>query len=272
MAGKSTLALFCVAEQQKKYPEKMTAYIDMEQALDPVLAATYGVDISKMLISQPMTGEEALDITEALVRSAGVSCIVVDSVAALLPTAEDENDMSQMTIGLQARLMSKALRKLTPIAAETGTTIIFINQIREKVGSYGNPETTSGGRALAFYSSVRIEVRAGEPINEKSIRIGHETKCRVTKNKVAPPFRVGLYKLIYGKGVDRNSEVVDIGTKAGIIKQGGAWLSYDFHGEEIKAQGKEKFAAIVAERPELYTEVHDLITGNKSFVIAEGEE
>lgn len=263
MSGKSSVALFHIAEAQKSRPDRTTAYIDMEQSLDPQLAQAYGVDLSNMLIAQPSTGEEALDIAEALTRSEGVSTIVIDSVAALLPAAEDEADMAQNSIGLQARMMSKALRKLNPIAAETGTTLIFINQIREKVGAYGNPEITSGGRALGFFASVRIELRAGEPINEKGVRIGHEVRCRISKNKVAPPYRTCTFKLMYGKGVDRYAELVDIGIQSEVIHQAGSWLSYEYKGETIKLQGREKFADYLRENEGVCNEINAIIRGEK---------
>jgi recombination protein RecA len=200
--GKTTVALFYIAQLQKKYPDKYTAFIDAEYALDINLARAYGVDTERMIISQPDNGEEAFNITESLIRSGKFSTVVIDSVSALVPKAEEESEMEQQSIGLQARMMSKALRKLTSVAGQNDCSIVFINQIREKVGAYGNPETTSGGRALRFHASIRVEVRRGEPIKVKDDTIGHEVKCKITKNKTATPYKQASFSLFYGKGID----------------------------------------------------------------------
>lgn len=224
-SGKTTVALFYIAQLQKKYPDKYCAFIDAEYALDIKLAKEYGVDISKMVISQPATGEEAFNIAESLMRSGKFITVVIDSVSALLPKAESESEMEQQGIGLQARMMSKALRKLTSVAGQFNCSMVFINQIREKIGGYGNPETTSGGRALRFHSSIRIEVRRGEPIKIKDDVIGHEVKCKTTKNKTFSPYKIACFNLIYGVGIDTIAEIGNIAIDVGFVKQAGAWFS-----------------------------------------------
>lgn len=220
-SGKTTLALHAICEAQKQGGK--CAFIDAENAIDPVYAKNLGVNIKDLILSQPDSGEQALQITEALVKSNAIDLIVVDSVAALVPQVELDGEMSDQTIGAQARLMSKALRKLTGIMNKSNTTIIFINQIREKVGvMFGNPETTPGGRALKFYSSVRLEVRRGEAITDGVSNIGHSTKIKIVKNKVAPPFKVAVIDIMFGKGIDQLSEIVGIATDFGIIERAGA--------------------------------------------------
>ena len=225
-SGKTTIALHVVAEAQKAGGE--AAFIDVEHALDPVYAKSLGVDIDSLLVSQPDTGEQALEIMEALVRSGALDVIVLDSVAALVPRAEIEGDMGDAHVGMQARLMSQALRKLTSIIGKTNTVAIFINQLREKVGvMYGNPETTPGGRALKFFSSVRIDVRKnGDQIKRGSEIIGNHVKCRIVKNKVAPPFKEVFFDMIYGEGISRTGEILDYAVEADIIRKSGAWFSY----------------------------------------------
>ncbi len=251
-SGKTTLALHVVAEAQKAGGE--AAFIDVEHALDPVYAKALGVDIDSLLVSQPDTGEQALEIMEKLVSSGALDVIVLDSVAALVPRAEIEGEMGDSHVGIQARLMSQALRKLTSIIGKTGTVAIFINQLREKVGvMYGNPETTPGGRALKFFSSVRIDVRKnGEPLKRGTEIIGNHTKCRIVKNKVAPPFKEVFFDIIYGEGISRNGEIIDYAVEADIIHKSGAWFSYN--GEKI-GQGKEKVKEYLELHPDIAEEV-----------------
>ena len=254
-SGKTTLALHCIAEAQKNGGE--AAFIDAEHALDPVYSKALGVDIDRLLVSQPDNGEDALSITEALVRSGAIDIVVVDSVAALVPRAEIEGDMGDSHVGLHARLMSQALRKLTGVVAKSNTLVIFINQLREKVGVvYGNPEVTTGGRALKFYSSVRIEVRKQEVIKVSGELVGARTRAKVVKNKVAPPFREAVFDIMYGKGISKVGELVDLGVEYGIIKRSGAWFSM---GEARLGQGRDNVKILLEKEPDLAKEIEDLI-------------
>lgn len=263
-SGKTTLSLHCIAEGQKM--GGIVAFIDVEHALDPVYAAALGVDVDSLLVSQPDTGEQALEITEALVRSGAIDVIVVDSVAALVPKAEIEGEMGDSHVGLQARLMSQALRKLTGAISKSNCVAIFINQLREKVGvMFGNPEVTPGGRALKFYSSVRIEIRKGEPLKVNGEVIGNHTKAKVVKNKIAPPFREAEFDIMYGKGISKMGELVDLGVRADIIQKSGAWFSY---GERRLAQGRDKVKELLANEPELAAEIEQKIMENKDKIAA----
>lgn len=255
-SGKTTLALHILAQAQKLGGE--VAFVDAEHALDPTYARALGVRIEDMLISQPDTGEQALEIAEALVRSGALDVVVVDSVAALVPKAEIDGEMGDSFVGLQARLMSQALRKLTGIVSKTGTIAIFINQLREKVGvMYGNPETTPGGRALKFYASVRLDVRRGEQLKNGSEVIGNRTKVKVVKNKVAPPFRSATFDILYGQGISRSGELIDLGLEAKIIEQSGSWFAF---GSEKLGQGREKVRALLDEDPELRRQIEAKVT------------
>ena len=246
-SGKTTLALHIVAEAQKRGGE--VAFIDAEHALDPVYARALGVDIDNMLISQPDTGEQGLEICEALVRSGALDVIVVDSVAALVPRAEIEGEMGDSYVGLQARLMSQALRKLTGAIGKTNTIVIFINQLREKVGvMYGNPEVTTGGRALKFYASVRIDVRRVETLKNGSEMIGNRTRAKVVKNKMAPPFREAEFDIMYGEGIAHTGELVDLGVKLDLLQKAGSWFSM---GETRIGQGREAAKAYLHDNPEI---------------------
>lgn len=250
-AGKTTLALHMIAEAQKAGGR--VAFIDAEHALDVEYAKHLGIDPSKILISQPDNGEQALEITETLTRSGQVDVIVVDSVAALTPRAEIEGEMGDSHMGLQARLMSQALRKLTACTSATGTTIIFINQIRMKIGvMFGNPETTTGGNALKFYASMRLEIRKSTPIKNGDNVIGNLTKVKVVKNKVAPPFKQVTFDIIYGEGISQTGEIVDLGVQAGIISKGGAWYAYK---DEKIGQGREKTKAYLIENPAVAADI-----------------
>lgn len=254
-SGKTTVALHIIAEAQKKGGE--VAFIDVEHALDPVYAKSLGVDIDNLLVSQPDSGEQALEIAEMLVRSGGIDVIVVDSVAALTTRAEIDGDMGDAHVGQLARLMSQAMRKLTAVVSKTNCVAIFINQIREKIGiAYGNPETTPGGRALKFYSSVRMDVRKGEAIKNGSEIIGSKTKVKITKNKVAPPFKECEFDLIYGKGISRVGEILDLAVTLDIIKKSGSWFSYE---KEKLGQGRDKVKDLLENNPELRKEIEDKI-------------
>ncbi|MBS7299153.1 MAG: recombinase RecA [Eubacteriales bacterium] len=245
-SGKTTVALHIVAEAQKRGGD--AAFIDAEHALDPEYAKKLGVDIDNLLVAQPDTGEQALEIAEALVRSNALDVVVIDSVAALVPKAEIEGEMGDSHVGILARLMSQALRKLTGITAKTGTAVIFINQLREKVGvMYGNPETTPGGRALKFFSSVRLDVRRQEQIKNGTEVIGNKTRVRVVKNKVAPPFKEAEFDIMYGEGISKLGNILDVAVDFDIIKKSGAWFSYD--GERI-AQGRDNTKKYMEDNPE----------------------
>ena len=260
-SGKTTIALQAVAEVQKRGGR--AAFIDAEHALDPVYAKNLGVNIDELLLSQPDTGEQALEICEALVRSNAVSIVVIDSVAALVPQAEIEGEMGDSHVGLQARLMSQALRKLSGIINKTNTTAIFINQLREKVGVlFGNPETTPGGRALKFYASVRLDVRRGEQIKLGDSVIGNKTNIKVVKNKVAPPFKVATVDIMYGEGVSHVGELVDIASDLGIMDKSGAWYSYN--GEKI-GQGRENTKIFLKNNPDIANEIENQIREHYGF-------
>ena len=250
-SGKTTFALHAIAEVQKEGGR--AAFIDAEHALDPVYAKNLGVDLDELLLSQPDTGEQALDICEALVRSGAIDIVVIDSVAALVPQAEIEGEMGDSHVGLQARLMSQALRKLGGTLNKTKTTAIFINQLREKVGvMFGNPETTPGGRALKFYSTIRLEVRRGEQIKQSDNIMGNKTNVKVVKNKVAPPFKTASLDIMYGEGVSKEGEIVDLATEIDVLEKSGAWYSYN--GEKI-GQGKENVKAMLKDNPEICAEL-----------------
>lgn len=250
-SGKTTVALHCVAQAQKA--GGTAAFIDAEHALDPVYARKVGVDIDELYVSQPDNGEQALDICEALVRSGAIDIVVVDSVAALVPKAEIEGDMGDSHVGLQARLMSQALRKLTGVISKTNAVVIFINQLREKVGVvYGNPEVTTGGRALKFYSSVRIEIRKGEAIKVNGEIIGNHTKAKVVKNKIAPPFKVAEFDIMYGEGISREGELLDMAVEAEVVQKAGAWFSYK---TQRLGQGRDKVKELFRNDPELAKQI-----------------
>ncbi|GLY10415.1 recombinase RecA [Pseudobacillus badius] len=250
-SGKTTVALHAIAEVQASGGQ--AAFIDAEHALDPVYAQKLGVNIDELLLSQPDTGEQALEIAEALVRSGAVDILVIDSVAALVPKAEIEGEMGDSHVGLQARLMSQALRKLSGAINKSKTIAIFINQIREKVGvMFGNPETTPGGRALKFYSSVRLEVRRAEALKQGNDIVGNKTKIKVVKNKVAPPFRVAEVDIMYGEGISREGEIIDMGAEVDIVQKSGAWYSYN---EERLGQGRENAKQCLKENPAIRQEI-----------------
>ena len=270
-SGKTTLALHVLAQAQKMGGE--VAFVDAEHALDPTYARALGVKIEDMLISQPDTGEQALEITEALVRSGAIDVVVVDSVAALVPRAEIEGEMGDSFVGLHARLMSQALRKLTGIIAKTNTVVIFINQLREKVGvMYGNPEVTTGGRALKFYASVRIDVRRIETLKSGGEMIGNRTRAKVVKNKVAPPFREAEFDIMYGEGIAHTGELIDLGVRLGIITKAGSWFSM---GETRIGQGRDAAKKYLEENPDIAADVEaqiranfDKLMGNQSRIAA----
>jgi recombination protein RecA len=261
-SGKTTLALHVVAEAQKA--GGACAFVDAEHALDPVYAKKLGVNIDELLISQPDAGEQALEIADTLVRSGAISVLVVDSVAALVPRAELEGDMGDSHMGLQARLMSQALRKLTSSISKSNCLVIFINQIRQKIGiMFGNPETTSGGNALKFYASVRLDIRRIGAIKDKDDIIGNQTRVKVVKNKVAPPFRTVEFDIMYGEGISKNGEIVDLGVSAEIIEKSGSWFSYN---EQRIGQGRENVKRFLAENSDIAKEIEDKIKGNSELV------
>ena len=261
-SGKTTLALHVVAEAQKT--GGACAFVDAEHALDPVYAKKLGVNIDELLISQPDAGEQALEIADTLVRSGAISVLVVDSVAALVPRAELEGDMGDSHMGLQARLMSQALRKLTSSISKSNCLVIFINQIRQKIGiMFGNPETTSGGNALKFYASVRLDIRRIGAIKDKDDIIGNQTRVKVVKKKVAPPFRTVEFDIMYGEGISKNGEIVDLGVSAEIIEKSGSWFSYN---EQRIGQGRENVKKFLAENTDIAKEIEDKIKGNSELV------
>jgi len=261
-SGKTTLALHAVAEAQKK--GGTCAFIDAEHALDPIYARKLGVDINELLISQPDGGEQALEIADTLVRSGAVDVLVIDSVAALVPRAELEGEMGDHHVGLQARLMSQALRKLTGSVSKSNTMIIFINQIRMKIGvMFGNPETTTGGNALKFYSSVRLEIRRIGAIKDRDEVVGNQTRVKVVKNKLAPPFKMVEFDIMYGEGFSKTGELIDLGVTAGIVEKSGSWFSY---GSERIGQGRENAKTYLKEHPEAADAIEAAIRQNAGFV------
>lgn len=263
-SGKTTVALQVVAQAQKLGGE--AAFIDVEHALDPVYAAALGVDIDSLLVSQPDTGEQALEIAEALARSGAIDVIVIDSVAAMVTKAEIEGEMGDTHVGLQARLMSQALRKLTSVIAKSNCVAIFINQVREKIGvMYGNPETTPGGRALKFYSSVRIEVRRSEAIKSGTEIIGNRTKCKIVKNKVAPPFKDCEFDIMYGEGISQVGEILDYAVELDIVNKSGAWFSYN--GERL-GQGRDRVKELLKDNEDLCEEIKKLVLEKKEEIIS----
>jgi len=267
-SGKTTVALHAIAEAQKK--DGQAAFIDAEHALDPVYAQKLGVNIDELLLSQPDTGEQALEIAEALVRSGAVDIIVIDSVAALVPKAEIEGEMGDAHVGLQARLMSQALRKLSGAINKSKTTAIFINQIREKVGvMFGNPETTPGGRALKFYSSIRLEVRRAETLKQGNDMVGNRTRIKVVKNKVAPPFKQAEVDIMYGEGISKEGEILDIGSELDIVQKSGAWYSFN---DERLGQGRENSKQFLKENEEIRAEIEEAIREHFGLNDADTEE
>lgn len=263
-SGKTTLSLHCIAEGQKNNGN--VAFIDVEHALDPTYAAALGVDVDSLLVSQPDTGEDALEIAEALIRSGAIDVIVIDSVAALVPKAEIEGEMGDSHVGLHARLMSQALRKLAGAINKSNCVAIFINQLREKVGVvYGNPEVTTGGRALKFYSSVRIDIRKQEVLKQNGEIIGAHTKAKVVKNKLAPPFREAEFDIMYGKGISRTGELLDLAVKADVVQKAGAWFSYD--GKRL-GQGRDNVKELLENDKELSKEIEDKLMANIDKVVA----
>jgi recombination protein RecA len=257
-SGKTTLALHVVASAQKS--EGVCAFVDAEHALDPVYAKNLGVDVDKLLVSQPDGGEQALEIADTLIRSGAVDVLVVDSVAALVPKAELEGDMGDTHVGLQARLMSQALRKLTASIAKSNCMLIFINQIRMKIGvMFGSPETTTGGNALKFYSSVRLDIRRIGAIKDKDQIVGNQTRVKVVKNKVAPPFKITEFDILYGEGISKEGEIIDIGVSRGVVEKSGSW--YSFNGNRI-GQGRENAKKYLVENKEISDEIESLIRGN----------
>ena len=269
-SGKTTLTLHVVAEEQKK--GGVCAFVDAEHALDPLYARKLGVNLEELLISQPDTGEQALEIVDTLVRSGAVSVVVVDSVAALTPKSEIEGDMGDHQVGAQARLMSQAMRKLTASIGRSNCMVIFINQIRMKIGvMFGNPETTSGGNALKFYASVRLDIRRTGAIKDRDEVVGNSTKVKVVKNKVAPPFRQVEFDIMYGEGISKTGELIDLGVKAGVVEKSGAWYSY---GDERIGQGRENAKQFLRDNPAMAYDIEDKIRASHGldFAVAGGED
>lgn len=261
-SGKTTLALHVVAEAQKN--GGVCAFVDAEHALDPIYARKLGVDLDSLLISQPDTGEQALEIADTLVRSGGIDVLIIDSVAALVPKAELEGEMGESHMGLQARLMSQALRKLTGSISKTGCMVIFINQIRQKIGiMFGNPETTTGGNALKFYASVRLDIRRVGAIKDKENVIGNQTRVKVVKNKMAPPFKVVDFDIMYGEGISKTGELIDLGVKANVIDKAGSWYSY---GSQRIGQGREVTRQFLKDNPEMLDKIEQAIRANAGIV------
>lgn len=267
-SGKTTVALHIIAEVQKAGGE--AAFIDAEHALDPVYAKALGVDINNLLVSQPDCGEDALSITESLARSGAIDVIVIDSVAALVPKQEIDGDMGASNMGVQAKLMSQAMRKLNAVISKNNCVVVFINQLRDKIGVvYGNPETTTGGKALKFYASVRIDIRRTEQLKNGSEIIGNRVKCKIVKNKVAPPFKVAEFDIMYGQGISRLGEIIDFAVMMDIIKKSGSWFSYE--GERL-CQGKDNVRKILEDNPELASEIEAKIRAMKAHGDAVSEE
>ncbi len=271
-SGKTTLALHIVAEAQRN--GGLAAFIDAEHALDPVYSRALGVDVDEMLISQPDTGEQALEITDMLIRSGALDVVVIDSVAALVPRAELEGDMGDTHVGLQARLMSQALRKLAGTINRSQTTVVFINQLREKIGvMFGSPETTPGGRALKFYASVRIDIRRIEAIKSGTDNVGNRVRAKIAKNKVAPPFRLAEFDIMFGEGISREGSLLDVAVEEGIVRKAGAWYTYD--GDQL-GQGREKAKQFLRENPQLAVQLQDQVLRAVGLIVdeeeAEGEE
>ena len=266
-SGKTTVALHMISEVQKR--GGIAGFIDAEHALDPVYAKNIGVDIDELYISQPDSGDQALEITETMVRSGAIDIIVVDSVAALVPKQEIEGDMGDTHVGLQARLMSQALRKLTPVISKSNCVVIFINQLREKVGvMFGNPETTTGGRALKFYSSVRMDVRRTETLKQGGEMVGNHVRVKIVKNKIAPPFKEAEFDIMFGKGISREGDILDLATKIDLVNKSGAWYAYN--GEKI-GQGRENAKSYLAAHPEIMEEIEEKVRAHYG-IGAEGQE
>ena len=266
-SGKTTVALHMIAEVQKR--GGIAGFIDAEHALDPVYAKNIGVDIDELYISQPDSGDQALEITETMVRSGAIDIIVVDSVAALVPKQEIEGDMGDTHVGLQARLMSQALRKLTPVISKSNCVVIFINQLREKVGvMFGNPETTTGGRALKFYSSVRMDVRRTETLKQGGEMVGNHVRVKIVKNKIAPPFKEAEFDIMFGKGISREGDILDLATKIDLVNKSGAWYAYN--GEKI-GQGRENAKSYLTAHPEIMEEIEEKVRAHYG-IGAEGQE
>ena len=266
-SGKTTVALHMIAEVQKA--GGIAGFIDAEHALDPVYAKNIGVDIDELYISQPDSGDQALEITETMVRSGAIDIIVVDSVAALVPKQEIEGDMGDTHVGLQARLMSQALRKLTPVISKSNCVVIFINQLREKVGvMFGNPETTTGGRALKFYSSVRMDVRRTETLKQGGEMVGNHVRVKIVKNKIAPPFKEAEFDIMFGKGISREGDILDLATKIDLVNKSGAWYAYN--GEKI-GQGRENAKSYLTTHPEIMEEIEEKVRAHYG-IGAEGQE